>query len=563
MSVPTTTDAALLAGVPLLAGLAPDRLADLASLTRPVAVGAGELLFARGDPGTSLFVVVAGRVEVLVGDAAVRTHGPGEAFGELAVLTGGARTATVRAVRDTRLLELHRADVEGLLTGAPEVALALVRELARRLPGLDAAPAGTTSPVYAVVAAHDGLAERVDRLAAGLAARLGPLTRLGPGVTGGDPAGDAGAGGDPGGDPARWPALLDTADARPGPTLLVAPAADGPWARFCLRHADRPLLVADPTRRPVRPQVSSPGVRLVALGTTGLARWLDVVAPRTHHLLADDHDDHDDLGRLVRRETGRAVGVVLSGGGARGLAHIGVLDELTSAGVAIDRVAGTSMGAVVAGLFAAGRTPAQLLDLARTELVPRRLFGDVGWPRHGLIRGRRAEATLSGLLGDALVEEQRRRFFAVSTDLVAAEKVVHRRGRMADAIALSVRIPGIAPPRRVGARLHVDGGVLDNLPIGEMAAEGEGPVVGVDVAVPFATDPGRLPPIMDTIGRAMVIGSMTAARRSDERAAAVLVPRLEGFGLFDFGRLDELVERGRAAAAAALPTLLPVLGARR
>jgi predicted acylesterase/phospholipase RssA len=78
------------------------------------------------------------------------------------------------------------------------------------------------------------------------------------------------------------------------------------------------------------------------------------------------------------------------------------------------------------------------------------------------------------VFGGALIEDQRIPLFTVSVDLVAAEKVVHRRGPIAEAVALSVRLPGIVPPRRVGDRLHVDGGVLDNLPIGVMAAEREG-----------------------------------------------------------------------------------------
>ncbi|MDN5858322.1 MAG: patatin-like phospholipase family protein [Pseudonocardia sp.] len=272
----------------------------------------------------------------------------------------------------------------------------------------------------------------------------------------------------------------------------------------------------------------------------------------------------EDVARLARRVGARSVGVVLSGGGARGLAHIGVLDELLRAGMRIDRVGGTSMGAVVGGMFAHGTSPAELLDLARRELVPRRLFGDVVWPRHALIRGRRAELTLARLFGGAMIEDQRRRFFAVSVDLVAAERVVHRRGPIADAVGMSVRIPGIVPPRRVGERLHVDGGVLDNLPVGEMAAEREGPVLAVDVAQPFGIQPvggapGALPPIVDTIGRSMMI----ASGRKDDPARAlahtVLTPRLDGFGLFDFGRLDELVDRGREAARAAMPQLRHLL----
>src|SRR6185503_18515958 len=97
-------------------------------------------------------------------------------------------------------------------------------------------------------------------------------------------------------------------------------------------------------------------------------------------------------------------------------------------GIVIDRVGGTSMGAVVAGLVAIGVEPADMLDIARRELVARRPFSDVTWPRHGLVRGLRLAASLRRAYGTARIEDQRTSMFTVSVDLVAAEKVVHRRG---------------------------------------------------------------------------------------------------------------------------------------
>ncbi len=149
------------------------------------------------------------------------------------------------------------------------------------------------------------------------------------------------------------------------------------------------------------------------------------------------------------------------------------------------------------------------------------------------------------MFGAARIEDQRTPLFTVSVDLVAAEEVVHRRGPIADAVALSVRLPGIVPPQRVGDRLHVDGGVLDNLPIGVMAAEGEGPVLAVDVAQPFGEGAAAaLPHIVDTVGRAMTIGSWRRDDPARALAREVIVPDLGDIGLFDFRRLDELVERG-------------------
>ena len=337
----------------------------------------------------------------------------------------------------------------------------------------------------------------------------------------------------------------------------MAEHADDAWARFCLRQADRPLVVADTTGALHRSARRLPAAtQLVLVGGAGPDPWLRAVAaaeerPTPHHLVGTDLPG-GDIALLARRLAGRAVGLVLSGGGARGLAHIGVVDELRRAGIAIDRVGGTSMGAVIAGLVALGADPADMVEIARRELVLGRPFGDVTWPRHGLVRGVRLTASLGRVFGAARIEEQRTPLFTVSVDLVAAERVVHRRGPIADAVALSVRLPGIVPPQRVGDRLHVDGGVLDNLPIDVMAAEGEGPVLAVDVAQPFGEGAAStLPHIVDTVGRAMTVGSWRRDDPSRALARELIVPDLGDIGLFDFRRLDELVERGRAAGRAA------------
>nr|MDQ4041578.1 patatin-like phospholipase family protein [Actinomycetota bacterium] len=245
-------------------------------------------------------------------------------------------------------------------------------------------------------------------------------------------------------------------------------------------------------------------------------------------------------------------GVVLSGGGARGLAHVGVLAALEESGIAVDRVGGCSMGALIGAQFALGRSPAEIRERSRDELVRRNPLGDYTVPRVALTRGRRGRAMLDRLFGDARIEDMPRDFFCVSSDLVAGTLNVHRSGRVADAVAASVALPGIVPPVRLGERLLVDGGVLDNLPVAEMAATGEGPVIAVDVTARF--DPAAQAGIRETLLRTLTRGSSDTAAAAQAHADVVIEPDVQGIGLLDFARLDELVARGRAAArTAALP----------
>lgn len=559
-------DVTLLAGVPLFGALPVDLLAHLAQAATTVSVGAGELLFRQGDQGDSLYVVRSGRVEVLVDDEVVRVHGRGEAFGELALISGGVRTASVRARRDSELLAVHRAEFDRLLATRTEFSLALIHELGLRLRRGDVPVARPpTSTVLALLPLQARLPESAVRdlaeaLCAELARRPGSVRLL---QLDEDDRADA------------WGARLDAAESAHTIVVLVATRCTGPWWTFCARQADRALAVVDPAL--VDPALVDPalvgpavgaaelaGCDLLAFGSTGLPGWLDLLTPAAHHLV-DQAAPAEDVARLARRVSGRSVGLVLSGGGARAMAHIGVVEVLQRAGLCIDRVGGTSMGAFMAGLVAMGLDAGDMLRVARTELAQRRPFSDYTLSRHGLIRTKRAAAMLDRVFGTATIEEQRRALFAVSVDLVGAQEVVHRRGRIAQAVGLSIRLPGVAPPAWADGKLHVDGGVLDNLPIEVMAADGQGPVIAVDVMRRFDPAPGlrpgeNLPSAVDTIARAMVLASWQRAETGRSLAHTLITPTLDGVGMFDFRRIDEIVEGGRRAAEKALPALGGLLG---
>jgi NTE family protein len=534
-----------LSGAPLLGTMAERVQEELLAAARSTMLPAQEWLFRQGDAADRLFFVVSGRLRVVVereGEQRLaRLVGPGAAIGELAVLTGTRRSASVQAIRDSELLEIESERFLELVAHDPELSLGLAGSLARQLQQSGGLAEPDAPPTVFAIAPVPGVDARAfwDELRIAVSA-MGPtaaVERL-----------DEAAG---------WGRELAELEAARAHVLLLALADDGDWADFCLRQADRILLLA--TGAPTADLRVPEGCDIAFLGTPRaetIAAWRAVAHPRAHHVVPTG--DRLAAERVARRLVGRSLGLVLSGGGARAFAHLGVLEVLEEEGLVIDRVGGTSMGAFVSAMIACGWTTEEMLEACRNEVMKRAPFSDYTLPRHSLIRARRAEAMLRRLFGDIAVEELPRPLFTVSADLLSAQMVVHREGPLVEAVGSSMAIPGLAPPVSYGAQLLIDGGVLNNLPIDLMVAHESGPVVAVDVMRRIAFDELKasartpLPTILETISRATVLGSVERAEANRALARIVIAPDVQDIALRDFGQLDRAVEAGRRAAEEAI-----------
>ena len=538
-----------LSDIPLFAALPPEARHHLQRATRLVRLPAGTDLMRVGDPPGSAFVVTSGRLEVLIDGRVVRELGAGEVLGELALLTGEARSATVRARRDTTLTEIPRRAFESVLHDDPSAARLVLTQVAERL-RTAGAPTAPPPPTHVSVVAVVGIgpgaptAEVGERLAGRLADHLRVITL---GVV--DPDG------------------LARAEREHDRVVLVAGSSDegrdADWREFCLRQADAVVLVArSDAPLPGQSAAAVPGrqpeVVLVGPppGPEQRATWAAVTDAWQLTLVPGDLAV--GLRALADRLGSRSLGLVLAGGGARAFAHIGVLRELEDAGLRVDRVAGASVGAVIAAIHATGVGGAELEDVCYTEFVRRRPFSDY-WPSAtSLARGRRVRAGLSRVFGaDTVIEGLPRQLAVVSVDLVSRTRQVHRRGSLVDAVQASARLPVLfAPIALDDGRLLVDGGVLDNLPTDLLVERAEGPVAAVSIG--SGSDghrrPGRprVPALGETLMRTMMIGSGGAVDAARTRGAWVVSPASMGVGLLEFHQLDRMVQAGRAAARALL-----------
>jgi predicted acylesterase/phospholipase RssA len=289
------------------------------------------------------------------------------------------------------------------------------------------------------------------------------------------------------------------------------------------------------------------------IGAGAAARWSRLAGVERHVHLSGAGGD-GSLSRLVRLIDGTATGLALAGGGARGFAHIGVLQALAAAGIPVDFICGTSMGAIIAAQYAAGFGIEQIVCNVRRGYVGTSSLADLTLPRVALYSGRATARKLKAIFGDTAIEDLPVPFFAVAADLCSAEAVELDRGPVWQAVKISSSIPGMLPPTLQDGQLLVDGGLLDNLPVGALRRRLSGRIIAADVSVAnefaeLADGNSRLPGIGQILMRTSQLASVKHSRDAGTPADLYLNPALYDVGMTDFARIDEIMARGFAHAS--------------
>jgi predicted acylesterase/phospholipase RssA/CRP-like cAMP-binding protein len=585
---------AFLASVPFFAALDETARLQLARQFEPVHVPAGEVIIAQGEIGDGLFVVVSGRLRVSVmargTERILHDLARGSTVGEIALLSDRPRSATVRAVRDSDLLLLRAAAFRSLAERSPAVLAAMARLLIDRLLAVDRPPEAPPARHALAVAAAGKSAEAATMVAERLAARLsraGPAVRIDSGVV----ARHLGPGaaqrkpGDPG--RAELTGWLHAVERGNHYVVYQADADDTAWTRLCLSQSDVVLLAAaagdDASPGPAEARaLATDSLRcelvLVEPGKpSGTAKWLRHRPVAAFHHLGGGRPQ--DVARLARLVTGTGCGVVLGGGGPRGFAHLGVLRAVEEAGVPIDAVGGTSVGAVMGALCALGMDHAERVERAVTAFTRSGRLVSPTLPLVALSSGRRVDRLLAEHLGPASIEDLPLGFFCISASLTRAEEVIHESGPLWPAVRASLSLPGIFPPVYAAGDLLVDGAALDNLPVDVMRDRvGSGCVVAVDVSPdvePLNTVPFEhglsgwqvlkthlnpfstlrpVPNVADILSRSTGLSQIQQRRAALARDGIDLLlhPPAAALGALDFKGGVALIEAGYRYAADAL-----------
>ena len=552
---------------PLLQDLSEPAIRRLLSQANWFGLPGGTLLPRDGENDRALFLVVTGTLGVFVEGAKservmVAQVSAGETVGEMSLISGDASSAQIVALRDTELLRISREGFQTLMARHPHVVLNLMRILVRRLQLSARRPPEPTRPkTVAIVPLQDLRGEPLANELVSSLLQMGAKAA----VLDARAADHA----------AEWFNSLESAH---DIVFYVGDKPDSAWSHLCLRQADRIFFLADAAKPAPRQFPELPAYK--ARGSGGAQLLLmhgqvptgslpaEFCAQRGyfeahHHIRAGVGED---VRRLARFVAGRAVGLVLAGGAARGYGHIGVAKALIEAGVPFDRLGGTSMGAIVAAGLALEWDIDEITARVRDAFVVNNPFSDLTLPLIALFRGRQASVLLRKHFGDVRIEEMPKPFFCVSSDLTTGRIHVHRSGPLWRALRASAAAPGVLPPVTFDRHLFVDGGVMNNLPVDVMAAEASGPIVASDVTgeIDLQVSDSRYgerslwwlvwqrmrgtPSIISILLRAGTVGSEAQRRVVREQADFLFEPPMPEIGLRDWKSLDQAVAEGYAHA---------------
>ena len=545
--------------------LEPDARAALEDELEWFSLPGGRVLFEANDVPDGLYLVLSGCLGIVGqrggGEAELIVEiVAGETVGDLALLVESPQPATIIALRDTSLVRLDKGAFERLVRRHPSILLPLTLRVVRRLqralasrPNAVAVPKTVALiPLDADIPAEalaDALADAL--IASGL--RVKVL----------DASADD-----------QIEDMFYAIEIAHDLVIYRADARGSPWTQLCIRRSDRVLLVAgskaspvECLRRLVAAVTEVPWRRAELVLLQGAGTRLPMMAePWLGRLPVPFHchirpDNKADIARLGRYLTGSAVGLVLSGGGARGYGHIGVIKALREGGIPIDMVGGTSIGSIMGAAAALEWDEKEFRERMHAAFVASNPLDDYAFPLVALTRGRKVTKRLREHFGEARVEDLWRPYFAVATNLTTGGIAVQRSGLLWRAARASIAIPGLLPPLVEGGEVLVDGAVMNNLPSDVMSAMRRGPVIGVDVTryqtLTATEGNGRWslrsllagpdydgPGIVSLLLRAGTMGGDAQTMISRAHADVLLEPPLQHVNIRDWRTFDRTIEAG-------------------
>jgi NTE family protein len=537
--------------IPFFRSLSPQTLAEISAKLHQVHLEHDEVVFVEGDLGASMYLIESGQVKVSIHtgpgqpEKIINHLGPGNFFGEMALILDQRRTATVTVSIDADLWMLHKADLDELLIDNPEIALQITKELSRRLS--DTVTETSHRPGYRLSAifgaAASQLAESIQRQTG---QRVVLYNASGQSLSKGTV------------EQTESLVILDGMSNVSSDEFVetLGILADGyDW-----------VLVALPA------EFNDIGLKAVHLADAtvlcGVPRY-DWILKTCDGPIFECDGTQANIDRTARRITHRVVGLALSSGGARGIAHIGVLQTLEKAGIPIDMIAGTSAGSLFGGLYATGKPTAEIAEFAR-GLIKLIDFKSGLWdpkfsrPWNGLIKGKATVKYLAKQFNDATFADTKIPFYVVAADVLSGEEVVFDQGPLADAVRASIGMIGIFSPYQINGQYLIDGGAVNPVPASVLAERGANIIIASSVIPSLEEERARgqaaahrneQPNFFGVLSNMMSIMEREIVKTRMAPVDVLIKPKVEVFTAMDYDNANDFLQLGQEATEQNLPLL--------
>lgn len=539
-----------LRNVPLFSNLGDEALAALQSRLRLRRFRKGEVVMREGAIGDSMYIIRSGQVQI-VSEAkdgepeSIITHlGPGAPVGELAPLLAERRSATVRVVIDAELWELRKADLDELFAEYPSIGLSISRELAIRLRRTTRQPIERDSINLVAVMGQD-----IPQLAADLHRITGePVMVL-----------DLG-GMRPENPDVNEHIFVEQMDLQAPPDALATRLGQ------VVGQYGRVLMALPRHENALTRKAAEQAEVIVELGGRP-SSWVQRFARDGTYWYHPAENGF--IPQVARRIARKRVGLALSSGNARGIAHVGVLKVLQDEGIPIDMLAGTSAGGLFGSLFAVGESIESMSDFAKSlaQIFSIRSLTAINLlPRTGLVRGPRIQKIVDKAFGDRTFDDARMPLRVIATDMITGEEIIFQSGPIADAVRATVSSVPLFEPAYIGGRWLIDGAAVNPVPVSVLRDHVD-IIIASSVIVSLQErmhrkemlQSGRLPNIIGlTLGKEEIMEAGIIQNRLG-RVDALIEPDVTLFEGFDFHRADEFIAAGVEAAEPVVSSLKRVL----
>lgn len=507
-----------------------------------------QFLFAQGDASNYLYLLMSGRLSISLftvsGDIkTISFVEPGQTVGELGPLSNEPRTFTAKAIQKSTLLRLSKKNFAKLCQNHPEITFSVIERTQETIRFF------ATEKIrrhIAIVAAHkDILLGNFSKSLAKYANKLSTILFMSDCDLEENPDTDL---------ESKLENIINEIDKSKKPKrklLYLLSSIDSRLAKLCLKKLDAIYILA--------PHETKPHIDDKLLAILKSHKWRDKIIPdlillhpkkaefpkntnkwlaltefNLHHQVREGH--RNDYARLLRFVRGKAVGLVLGGGGTRGFAHLGAIKALREAKVPIDMIGGTSVGAIVAAFYAINSSFEMACDQFDNLVKESRntvSWRNLTWPTISLFNAKKFTVAQKNAFDEILIENMWLPYFCVSCNFSQRKQEIHRRGLLWEKIRSTSSIPGLIPPMVINGKLHFDGGLLNNLPVDIMREfiGKHGKIVAVELVqdapgekkyhfppiltlsdillskLKIRNNPYKFPPFIDTFLKAFLMGS--------------------------------------------------------